>query len=117
MITGIGVDACHVERMRQALERTKGLAERLFTEHELEVASSRASREASLAARFAAKEATRKALGQSIPWHDVEVVSNADRVPSLRVNGHDGLRFHVSLSHTGSSEGDVAVAVVLAESS
>jgi holo-[acyl-carrier protein] synthase len=115
MITGIGVDAVPVARMRLALKRTRGLADRVFTAHELETSASRASREASLAARFAAKEATRKALGQAIPWHDVEVVSGLDRVPLLRVTGHDGLRFHVSLSHTGSGEGDVAVAVVLAE--
>jgi phosphopantetheinyl transferase (holo-ACP synthase) len=45
-----------------------------------------------------------------IPWRDVEVVSE-DRVPTLRVDGHDGVRFHVSLTHTD----DVAVAVVVAE--
>jgi holo-[acyl-carrier protein] synthase len=110
MIVGVGVDAVPIARMRKALERTPGFAERVFTTHELEVASQRASRDASLAARFAAKEATRKALATVIPWRDVEVVSE-DRVPTLRVDGHDGVRFHVSLTHTD----DVAVAVVVAE--
>jgi holo-[acyl-carrier protein] synthase len=96
--------------MRKALERTPRLAERVFTPHELDVSAQRASREASLAARFAAKEATRKALATVLPWKDVEVRST-DRVPILRVHGHDDVRFHVSLSHTD----DVAVAVVLAE--
>jgi holo-[acyl-carrier protein] synthase len=112
MIRGVGIDAVPIERMRLALERTPGLAERVFTSQELQTSASRASREASLAARFAAKEACRKALGAVIPWRDVEVVSSDDRAPSLRVAGHESLRFHLSLSHTD----DLALAVVLAES-
>jgi holo-[acyl-carrier protein] synthase len=110
VIVGVGVDAVPIARMRLALERTPGFAERVFTEHELAVASQRASREASLAARFAAKEATRKALATVLPWRDVEVVST-DRVPTLRVDGHEAVSFHVSLTHTDA----VAVAVVVAE--
>jgi phosphopantetheinyl transferase (holo-ACP synthase) len=63
-----------------------------------------------LAARFAAKEACRKALGRALAWRAVEVVSE-DRAPRLVVAGHEGVRFHVSLTHTQ----DVAVAVVVAE--
>lgn len=110
MIRGIGVDAVPIARMRLALERTPGLSERVFTTHELDTAAQRGSKEASLAARFAAKEACRKALGTTIAWKAVEVVSE-DRAPHLRVDGHDDLRFHVSLTHTD----DVAVAVVVAE--
>lgn len=112
MILGVGLDAVGVARMRLALERTPRLSERVFTPGELEAAASRGSREASLAARFAAKEACRKALGETLPWRDVEVVSDVDRVPSLHVRGRDGLAFHVSLSHTR----DLALAVVVAES-
>lgn len=111
MIVGVGVDAVPVARMRKALERTPGFAERVFTEHERETAEQRASRDQSLAARFAAKEACRKALGAVLAWRSVEVVST-DRVPSLRVEGHEDVRFHLSLTHTD----DIAVAVVLAES-
>jgi holo-[acyl-carrier protein] synthase len=110
MIRGVGVDAVPVARMRLALERSPRLAERVFTSHELETASQRASRDASLAARFAAKEACRKAIGVTLPWRSVEVVSE-DRAPSLRVAGHDVVTFHVSLTHTD----DLAVAVVVAE--
>jgi holo-[acyl-carrier protein] synthase len=116
MILGVGVDAVPVARMRRALERTPRFAERVFTPQELRTAAGRASRDASLAARFAAKEAARKALGTVIAWRDVEVVSSDDRVPKLRVSGHDGVTFHVSLTHTGGGDDDVAVAVVLAES-
>ena len=112
MIRGVGVDAVPVARMRLALARSPRLAERVFTSHELETAAQRASRDASLAARFAAKEAARKALGATIAWRAVEVVSSRNRVPALRVQGHEDVRFHLSLTHTD----DVAVAVVLAES-
>jgi holo-[acyl-carrier protein] synthase len=110
LIRGIGVDAVPVARMRRALERTPRLAERVFTPHELETAGLRASREQSLAARFAAKEACRKALHVTLAWKAVEVVAS-DKAPTLRVAGHEHVEFHVSLTHTD----DVAVAVVIAE--
>jgi holo-[acyl-carrier protein] synthase len=112
VIRGVGVDAVPVARMRRALERSPGIAERVFTPHELETASKRGSREQSLAARFAAKEACRKALGVALRLRSVEVVADENRVPTLRVDGYPDVRFHVSLTHTD----DLAVAVVLAES-
>lgn len=113
MIRGVGIDAVPVARMRLALERTPRLAERVFTPQELEASARRASREASLAARFAAKEACRKALGTVIAWRDVEVLAGRDRAPSLRVAGHDSITFHVSLTHTD----EIALALVVAEHS
>ncbi len=110
LIRGIGVDAVPVARMRLALERTPKLAARVFTSQELATADARASREQSLAARFAAKEACRKALGATLAWQSVEVVSDG-RAPTLRVAGHNDVSFHVSLTHTD----ELAVAVVVAE--
>lgn len=110
MIRGVGIDAVPIERMRLALERSPRIAERVFTAHELETSAQRGSRVASLAARFAAKEACRKALNAVLPWRAVEVRSD-ERAPGLRVDGHPDVRFHVSLSHTD----DVALAVVIAE--
>jgi holo-[acyl-carrier protein] synthase len=112
VIRGIGIDAVPVARMRLAIERTPRITERVFTARELETSSRRASRDASLAARFAAKEACRKALGVTLPWRSVEVTSDAERAPRLRVHGHEDTRFHVSLTHTD----DLAVALVIAES-
>lgn len=109
MIVGVGIDAVSVERMRRALERTPRLSERVFTLGEREAASGRVS---SLAARFAAKEACRKALRSVLAWRDMEVVSSPDRAPSLRVAGREDLAFHVSLTHTD----ELAMAVVVAES-
>lgn len=111
MIVGVGVDAVPVARMRRALDRTPRIAERVFTAQELETASARGSREASLAARFAAKEACRKALGATVAWRNVEVTVGPSRKPGLVVRGFERLRFFVSLSHTD----EVAIAIVLAE--
>lgn len=79
MIVGIGVDTVDIARFARQLERTPALRSRLFTEHE------RGLRDASLAARFAAKEALIKALGGSaeLRWHDMSVVRDEDRAPSF----------------------------------
>ena len=77
----------------------------------------------SYAARFAAKEAFLKALKTGwrgkITWHDIEVVSGKDGVPSLEIKGEartimDNLganQIHISLSHTTEN----AVAQVILE--
>jgi holo-[acyl-carrier protein] synthase len=127
-LAGVGVDAVDVERFRKVLERRPKLAERVFTEGELADAARKGDGAERLAARFAAKEATMKALGQGIgafALREVEVVraggSGAGRgAPVLRLAGAaDRLateravaRWHVSLTHTA----QVAMAVVVAES-
>ena len=115
MIVGIGIDVVEIARFRQALDRTQGLADRLFCERE------RGLPMRSLAARFAAKEALAKALGapRGLSWTDAEVVTGPDGRPELEVSGtvaeagaRRGVRrWHVSLSH----DGDLATAVVIAE--
>ena len=77
MIVGIGVDVCDVDRFEAALRRTPGLAERLFTPTEQDRSV------ASLAARFAAKEALAKALGapSGLDWQDAEVVNEESGRP------------------------------------
>ena len=66
----------------------------------------------SYAARFAAKEAFLKALKTGwrgkITWHDIEIVSGENNVPSLEIRGEarkilENLgadKIHLSLSHT-----------------
>lgn len=114
MILGFGVDIVDVARFGEHLDATPGLRERLFTaaERNLELAS--------LAARFAAKEATIKAFGGPIgSWHDVWVDTVASGQPVLQFDG-DVLAAaatrgvtsqHVSLSH----DGGVAIATVILE--
>ncbi|MGQ0467541.1 MAG: holo-ACP synthase [Sporichthyaceae bacterium] len=115
MIVGVGIDVCDIGRFTAAIERTPGLVERLFTPAE------RAKRPASLAARFAAKEALAKALGApgDLHWHDAEVVTGANGRPWLSVRGTVAARaralgisnWHISMSH----DAGVASAVVIAE--
>ncbi|MQA93506.1 MAG: holo-ACP synthase [Streptosporangiales bacterium] len=117
MIVGIGIDVVEVDRLSAALERTPSLAERLFTVGE------RGLPVASLAARFAAKEAVGKALGapSGLRWVDAEVVNEPSGRPVLRTHGTvtelanrlEVTSWHVSLSH----DAGIATAVVIAESS
>ena len=84
MIIGVGIDVVDVERFGQTLERTPGLRDRLFTEDERGLALN------SLAARFAAKEATSKALGTGIVgirWQEMEVLPNRRGKPVLILHG------------------------------
>jgi holo-[acyl-carrier protein] synthase len=114
-IIGVGIDVVDISRFGAALSRTPGLAERLFTPRELERPL------ASLAARFAAKEALAKALGApgDMHWHDAEVVSEESGRPLLELRGTVlaraddlGVRTtHLSLSH----DAGIASAVVVLE--
>ncbi len=115
MIVGVGIDVVEITRLATALNRTQGLANRLFTEGE------RAMPVRSLAARFAAKEALAKALGapRGLLWTDAEIVTGPLGRPELKVYGTVAdaaarlgvRRWHVSLSH----DGGIATAVVIAE--
>ncbi|MEU1514045.1 holo-ACP synthase [Streptomyces sp. NPDC005811] len=120
-IIGVGIDVAEIERFAASLERTPALAQRLFVEGELLLPSGERRGVASLAARFAAKEALAKALGAppGLLWTDVEVFVEASGQPRLRVRGSVAARaaelgvrgWHVSLSH----DAGVASAVVIAE--
>ena len=123
MIVGIGVDVVEVARFRATLDRTPGMIERLFTPGERVTSDGAPRTPASLAARFAAKEAVAKALGApaGLEWHHCEVLTDASGRPSVFVTGsvaaecaRQGVSiWHVSLSH----DGDVAAASVIAEDS
>ena len=84
MIIGIGVDVVDLERFELVLDRTPAMRARLFTPSEL-LRDGEPRPIASLAARFAAKEALIKAFGSSagLSWQDLEVVSDDQRNPSL----------------------------------
>jgi holo-[acyl-carrier protein] synthase len=115
VIVGVGIDVVDVARFARQLERAPGLRERLFTESE------RGLPIASLAARFAAKEAVAKALGAPVGlrWLDVTVVRPDGSQPTLQVVGTVAARaaelgvarWHLSLSH----DAGIASAMVVAE--
>ncbi|MFM6973568.1 MAG: holo-ACP synthase [Agromyces sp.] len=114
MILGIGVDVVDVARFERQVSETPALIERLF------VPSERVESTASLAGRFAAKEALIKAMGGPCgSWHDVWVERQDSGQPLLRFSGAvlDGLQArgltssHLSLSH----DGGIATAFVVLE--
>jgi holo-[acyl-carrier protein] synthase len=115
VIIGIGIDVVDVDRFEQALARTPRLADRLFT------ADERRLPPASLAARFAAKEALAKALGAPVGlhWRDAEVHRGEDGRPHLGMTGTVAARAevlgarhtHLSMSH----DAGIASAVVVLE--
>ncbi|MEU6662202.1 holo-ACP synthase [Streptomyces sp. NPDC046821] len=121
MIIGVGIDVAEIDRFEAALARTHGMAERLFVERELTLPSGEQRGIASLAARFAAKEALAKALGAppGLRWTDAEVCVEDSGQPRLEVSGTVAARaeelgvrsWHISLSH----DAGVASAVVIAE--
>jgi holo-[acyl-carrier protein] synthase len=109
-----GCDVVNVARLSGAIDRRAGLVERVFTDRERTdarrggVRAGSATEHARLAARFAAKEATRKALGDlRLPFRAVEVRRRADGAPQLWVRGERS-PLSCSLSH----DGGVAFAVV-----
>ncbi len=120
-IVGIGIDLVDIERFRVSLRRTPAMRTRLFTDIELAYVEPQADPVPSLAARFAAREATMKALGLGLGafgFHDVWVERAASGAPSLAVTGRAlelateaGVsRWHLSLTHSASTAGAYVIA-------
>ncbi len=121
-IAAHGIDIVEVTRIARLLEEHgERFLQRVFTPGELGYAAAGRRRDEHLAARFAAKEATLKALGtgwrSGIAWTDVEVVLLPSGAPTLRLHGKAAEiaqrqnigAWLVSLSHTR----DYAVASVI----
>lgn len=115
----VGCDIVDVDRMRRLLEEHPSARERIFSARELadatrggvapegDVAVER------LAARFAGKEATRKAFGARGPsLTAIEVRTSEDGAPSIWIDGVRS-RLACSLSH----DAGVAMAVVVGDTS
>jgi holo-[acyl-carrier protein] synthase len=85
----VGVDLIEIERIRRALSRRPGFAERVFTATERAYCDSRPNPAQHYAARFAAKEAIGKALGfgvaRAFAWQDIEIAGRPK--PSVRLSG------------------------------
>ena len=92
MILGIGNDLCDIRRIEKSLERFGDrFVRRIFTELEQKRSEGRATRAASYAKRFAAKEACAKALGtglrRGVFWRDMGVINLRSGKPSLVLTG------------------------------
>ena len=93
MILGTGSDLCNIERIRASLDRFGSRFEqRAFTEAELAKAAKRPHNyAATLAKRFAAKEAFSKAVGtgfsRGVFMKDIGVVNAPSGAPALALTG------------------------------
>lgn len=115
MIFGIGTDIVEVDRIAQKVQDREGFIKQVFSENEIEYCGKQANAAESYAARFAAKEAFLKALGQglqaTLELHKIEVSVQENGKPFLELT--EDIQFlvslaleqasfttHVSLSHT-----------------
>lgn len=121
VVVGVGVDLVEVDRIRRAVGRTAGFVTRVFTEAEQARADAARDPAERYAVRWAAKEATLKALGAGLgaaPLTDIEVVRHDSGAPALVLHGAAAALAEdagvagwlVSLSHTAT----LAQATVLA---
>lgn len=126
-ILGTGIDLIEVDRIEHALTRPltgPRFRARVFTAGEVVYCESRGRpRYQSYAGRFAAKEATMKALGtgwnRNAGWGEIEVVRQRGRAPIIQLSGKAAefarqrgiTRFHLSITHSK----ETAMAHVIAE--
>lgn len=115
----VGIDVVEIDRIRRTLERYgERFVNRIFAPGER---ARFTGRPRDLATRFAAKEATMKALGTGISgvrWRDIEVLPNARGKPILvlhetalaRARQLGLTHFAISLTHTHAD----AMAIVVA---
>lgn len=121
----IGSDICSIKRIEAAYERFGGrFLDRILTSGEKKYVLSKPKDFLSrVAARFAAKEATSKALGTGligVGWKEIEVVRLPSGAPTIKLHGRASQRaeeiglayFEVTMSH----ERDYAIAFVMAYS-
>lgn len=124
MILGTGIDITEAPRVAEAISRFgERFLHRIYTEGEMRYCDSKANRVERYAARFAAKEASMKALGtgwsRGIRWRDIEVYRSPGSRPTIRFHGKAAERatrlgvknIALSLSHTS----DQAIASVILE--
>ena len=106
----VGMDLVDIERFAKALETTPKLNQRIFFESEQNLSIE------SKAARFAVKEALKKATGEpeKFIWNEIEVTKGGK--PKVVLRGltkerHPDLdnRIEVSISHDGGMAGAVVI--------
>jgi holo-[acyl-carrier protein] synthase len=116
----VGIDIIEIARIKRVLDDFgERFLRRVYTEAERERYRNRVNE---LAARFAAKEATSKALGtgiRGIRWREMEVLPNRRGKPVLILHGQAAARaaelgltdFSVSLTHSRTDAMAFVVAV------
>lgn len=122
-IVGLGVDICEIGRMERALGRHPTMRDRVFTPEEREYCDRKARPAESYAGRFAAREATIKALGgyRGKRWQDIRVSRHPSGAPSIVLEGNAKVRAdtlgisRVLITFTHEKTSAVAFAVAVSE--
>jgi holo-[acyl-carrier protein] synthase len=125
MIVGLGVDITEVDRIAAVIERRgQPFLDRVYTGAEIAYCQSHRVPAERFAGRFAAKEATMKALGTGwragVRWRDIEIVRERSGKPTLKLYGASraiadriGVKnIVVTITH----DGNMALAQVIFES-
>ena len=114
MILGQGIDIIEVSRIAKAIERWgDDFLKHVFTDQEIAYARKRRFPDQHFAARFAAKEAVLKAIGENadIGWKDIEIINQHSGKPSCIFHNKEfSPKILISLSHT--KEYAVASAII-----
>lgn len=121
MIQSIGIDIVDIDRMTRVINRWgEKFLKKILTPVEYTYCVNKAGQSASVAARFAVKEALYKALPPDIQpgtgWLDVEVMNDESGRPHVTGLGvlknlNEEYNVHVSISHSKQS----AVAMIVLE--
>ena len=125
MIVGLGVDMEEISRLGEVIKRHGQIfLDRIFTAAEIAYCQRHRDPVERYAGRFAAKEATMKALGtgwgKGVRWRDIEVARMPGGRPTIVLHGMardhaerlGGRHISLSITHTG----NFAFAEVILES-
>lgn len=110
MIKGIGCDIVSIKRIETIVNKTPTFLTRVYSKAEIEQYHIRNDSIYYLATRFAAKEATIKALSdKDIDLNSIEILNDEFGKPFIKVNGTVNPNIYVSISY----EDEFAIAYVI----
>ena len=123
MIIGIGTDIIEIDRIENAVKRTNGFINKLFTKKEIEIFESKGFKSEVIAGNFAAKEAISKAIGtgfRGFGVKDIEVLRDELGKPIVNLSDkvytvmqRKNVNIHLSISHSRNNAIAYAVMEVL----
>ena len=109
-IFGLGTDIIEIDRFKEAMEKYgQRFLDRLFSKKEQEHCQKYSDPERRFAARFSAKEAVVKALGEgfgkNLTFHDIEILNHPSGKPFATLSETSSTHFgnpvlHLSISHS-----------------
>lgn len=122
-VIGVGIDLVDLERVRVLLaNKGEKAMTRFFSDRERAYLATRADAAGHAAARIAAKEAVYKAMqalqgARAIGWREIEVSRDPEGRPAIELHGvaarlseeSGGLRIQISLTHSATSAGAIAI--------